>query len=73
MGQRLENNKRNVSENKETRRRISEEGRTLSEEFASLQELSGMIDSLDDDIVDSVRELESVQVNETERLASEQE
>lgn len=73
MGQRLENNKRNVSDNKETRRRISEEGRTLSEEFASLQELSGMIDSLDDDIVDSVRELESVQTAETERLESEQE
>lgn len=73
MGQRYEKNKNSVSENRETRRRISEEGRTLSEEFVSLQELSGMIDSLDDDIVDSVRELETVQVNETERLESEQE
>lgn len=73
MGQRYEKNKNSVSENRETRRRISEEGRTLSEEFASLQELSGMIDSLDDDIVDSVRELETVQTTETERLESEQE
>lgn len=73
MGQRYEKNKNCVSENRETRRRISEEGKTLSEEFASLQELSGMIDSLDDDIVDSVRELETVQVTETERLVSEQE
>lgn len=73
MGQRLEKNRNNVSENKETRRRISEEGKTLSEEFASLQELSGMIDSLDDDIADSVRELETVQVTESERLVSEQE
>ena len=72
MGQRFEKNRRNVSENKETRRRISEEGQTLSEEFASLQELSGMIDSLDDDIVESVRELETVQITETERLVSEQ-
>lgn len=73
MGHRYEKNKNSVSENKETRRKISEEGRTLSEEFASLQELSGMIDSLDDGIVDSVRELEMVQINETERLVSEQE
>lgn len=73
MGQRYEKNRNSVSENRETRRRINEEGRTLSEEFASLQELSGMIDSLDDDIVDSVRELETVQVAETERLVSEQE
>ncbi len=73
MGQRLEKNKNNVSENKETRRRISEVEKTLSEEFASLQELSGIIDSLDDDIVDSVRKLETVQVTETERIASEQE
>lgn len=73
MGQRYEKNKNSVSENKENRRRISEEGRTLSEEFSSLQELSAMIDSLDDDIVDSVRELESVQIAETDRLASEQE
>ena len=73
MGKRYETNKTNVRENTEKRRRISEEGRNLSEEFASLQELSGMIDSLDDDIVDSVRELETVQVTETERLVSEQE
>lgn len=73
MGQRYEKNRNSVSENRETRRRIGEEGRILSEEFASLQELSGMIDSLDDDIVDSVRELETVQVTETERLVSEQE
>lgn len=73
MGQRYEKNKNSVSENRETRRRISEEGRTLSEEFASLQELSGMIDSLDDDIADSVRELETVQTTETEKLESEQE
>ena len=73
MGQRYEKNKNSVSENRETRRRINEEGRTLSEEFASLQELSGMIDSLDDEIVDSVRELETVQTTETERLESEQE
>ena len=73
MGQRFEKNRNSVSENKETRRRINEEGKTLLEEFASLQELSGMIDSLDDDIVDSVRELETVQVTETERLVLEQE
>lgn len=73
MGQRLEKNRNNVSENKETRRRISEEGKNLSEEFAPLQELSGMIDSLDDDIADSVRKLEMVQVTESERLVSEQE
>ena len=73
MGQRFERNKNNVSENKEIRRRIREEGKTLTEEFASLKELSGMIESLDDDIVDSIIELESVQLNETERIASEQE
>ena len=73
MGQRYENNKNSVSENKETRRRINEESRILSEEFASLHELSGMIDSLDDDIVDSVRELEAVKIAEGERLESEQE
>ena len=73
MGRRFEKNRNSVSENKETRRRISEEGKILSEEFASLQELSRMIDSLDDDIVDSVRELETVQVTQTERLESEQE
>ncbi len=73
VGQRYEKNKNSVSENRETRRRISEESKTLSDEFASLQELSGMIDSLDDDIVDSVRELETVQTTETERLESEQE
>ena len=73
MGQRYEKNRNSVSENKETRRRIGEEGKTLSEEFASLQELSGMIDSLDDDIADSVRKLETVQVTESERLVSEQE
>lgn len=73
MGQRYEKNRNSVSENKETRRRIGEEGKNLSEEFSSLQELSGMIDSLDDDIADSVRELEMVQVTESERLVSEQE
>ena len=73
MGNRYETNKTNVKENTEKRHRIREEGKTLSEEFASLQELSGMIDSLDDDIVESVRELETVQVKETERLVSEQE
>ena len=73
MGQRYENNRNNVSENKETRRRIGEEGRILSEEFMPLQELSGMIDSLDDDVANSVRELETIQVTENERLASEQE
>lgn len=73
MGQRYEKNRNSVSENKETRRRIGEEGKNLSEEFSSLQELSGMIDSLDDDITDSVRELEMVQVTESERLVSEQE
>lgn len=73
MGQRYEKNKNSVSENRETRRRISEDGRILSEEFVSLQKLFVMIDSLDDDIVDSVRELENARVNETERLESEQE
>lgn len=73
MGQRYEKNRNSVSENKETRRRIGEEGKNLSEEISSLQELSGMIDSLDDDIADSVRELEMVQVTESERLVSEQE
>ncbi len=73
MGQRYEKNRNSVFENRETRRRIGEEGRILSEEFVSLQELSGMIDSLDDDIADSVRELETVQVTESERLVSEQE
>jgi len=73
VGQRYEKNRNSVSENKETRRRIGEEGKNLSEEFSSLQELSGMIDSLDDDIADSVRELEMVQVTESERLVSEQE
>ena len=62
MGQRFVRNKNNVSENKEIRRRIREEGKTLTEEFASLKELSGMIESLDDDIVDSIIELESVQL-----------
>lgn len=73
MGQRYEKNKTGVFENKETRRRIGEERKTLSEEFASLQELSEMIDSLDDDIAGSVRELENAEANETERLSSEQE
>ena len=73
MGQRYEKNRNNVSENKETRRRINEESRILSEEFASLHELSGMIDSLDDDVVDSVRELEAVKEAENNRLVSEQE
>ena len=73
MGQRYEKNRNSVSENKETRRRIGEEGKNLSEEFSSLQELSGMIDSLDDDIADSVGKLEMVQVTESERLVSEQE
>ena len=73
MGQRYEKNRCSVSENKETRRRISEEQRTLSAEFASMQELFGMIDSLDDEIVDNVRELEAVQVSESERLVLEQE
>ena len=73
MGQRYEKNRNSVSENKETRRRINEESRILSEEFASLHELSGMIDSLDDDVVDSVRELEAVKEAENNRLVSEQE
>lgn len=73
MGQRYEKNRNSVSENRETRRRIGKEGRILSEEFASLQELSGMIDSLDDDIVESIREQETIQVTESERLVSEQE
>ena len=73
MGQRYEKNRNSVSENRETRRRIGKEGRILSEEFASLQELSGMIDSLDDDIVESIREQETIQVTESERLISEQE
>jgi len=73
VGQRYEKNRNSVSENKETRRRINEESRILSEEFASLHELSGMIDSLDDDVVDSVRELEAVKEAENNRLVSEQE
>lgn len=73
IGKRYETNNTNIKENTEKRHRISEESRTLTEEFASLQELSGMIDSLDDDIVDSVRELETVQTTETERFESEQE
>lgn len=73
MGQRYEKNRKNVSENKETRRRISEESRTLAEKFSFMDELSEMIDSLDDDVATTVTDLREVKVTESDRLSSERE
>ena len=73
MGQRFEQNRTKVTENRNENERIRGEQTTLTNEYSPLQEINSFLDSLDDEIIDSVENVQEVGVSEQSRLDEEKE
>lgn len=73
MGQRFEQNRTKVTENRNENERIKGEQTTLTNEYSPLREINSFLDSLDDEIIGSVENVQDVGVSEQSRLDEEKE
>ena len=73
MGQRFEQNRTKVTENRNENERIRGEQTTLTNEYSPLQEINSFLDSLDDEIIGSVESVKDVGASEQSRLDEEKE
>ena len=73
MGQRFEQNRTKVNENRNENERIRGEKTTLTNEYSPLQEINSFLDSLDDEIIGSVENVQDVGASEQSRLDEEKE
>lgn len=73
MGQRFEQNRTKVTENRNENERIRGEQTTLTNEYSPLQEINSFLDSLDDEIIGSVESVQVVGASEQSRLEEEKE
>lgn len=73
MGQRLEQNRTKVTDNRNETERIKGEQTTLANEYSPLREIDAFLDSLDDEIIGSVEQVQEVGVSEQSRLNTEKE
>lgn len=73
MGQRFEQNRTKVIENRNENERIRGEQTTLTNEYSLLQEINSFLDSLDDEIISSVENVQEVGASEQSRLDDEKE
>lgn len=73
MGQRLEQNRARVTENRNETKRIKGEQTTLTNEYGPLQKIDAFLNSLDDEIIGSVEKVQEVGVSEQSRINEEKE
>lgn len=73
MGQRFEQNRTRVTENRNENERIRGEQTTLTNEYSPLHEINSFLDSLDDEIIASVENVQEVGASEQSRLDGEKE
>ena len=73
VGQRLEQNRTRVTENRAENERIRGEQTTLTNEYSPLREIISFLDSLDDEMIGSVKNVQEVGASEQSRLDEEKE
>ena len=73
MGQRFEQNRTKVTENRTENERIKREQTTLTREYSPLYEINSFLDSLDDEIIASVEDVQEVGISEQSRIDKERE
>ena len=73
MGQRFEQNRTKVTENRTENERIRREQTTLTNEYSPLREIYSFLDSLDDEIIGSVEDVQEAGASEQSRLDEEKE
>ena len=73
MGQRFEQNRTKVTENRNETERIKDEQTTLTNEYSPIHEINSFLDSLDDEIISSVEQVQEAGVSEQSRINEEKE
>lgn len=73
MGQRLEQNRTKITDNRNETERIKREQTILTNEYSPLREIDAFLDSLDDETIGSVEQVQEVGVSEQSRLNTEKE
>ena len=73
MGQRLEQNRKKVTDNRNETERIKGEQSILTNEYSPLREIDAFLDSLDDEIIRSIEQVQEIGVSEQSRLNTEKE
>ncbi len=68
MGQRFEQNRTRVTENRTENEQIRGDQTTLTNEYSPLQEINSFLDALDDEIIGSVEDVREVGMSEQSRL-----
>lgn len=73
MGKRYESKRKSVKENRETANRINEDKKTLFDEYSFMSAIDGLLTELDDEVGDTITDVQNVGDSESEKLNSEYE
>jgi len=71
MSSKYEQNRARTKENKDTVSRLNSDRTSLRNEYAPLQELSSILQSLEDEVVDSIQKVQDVGNSESARIEAE--